>query len=131
MHCDSLSTYDVPLTRDQKVELVHSWQRHYNMQPRSDSRLTELYADGHVLMAPDQVARELLATDYIYKYTLYGETIEEFLRHVALAVKQQYSLTWTAPWDIVRFYGPIMLKIICLLTTDCRIPERMPDSSEA
>ena len=28
------------------MEAVHAWQRHYGMEPRSDSKLTQLYASG-------------------------------------------------------------------------------------
>ena len=71
--------------RESRIALVHAWQRHYGMEPRDDSKLTELFADGALGMGAqaDVVARELVVTDHIYKTTLYGEVIEEFLRRVA------------------------------------------------
>ena len=107
--CENPSSYD------ERVRLVHEWQRYYKMEPRKDSKLTEMFASGNLNMFPDQVARELMATDFIYKYTLYGELIEEFMRKVAGRLKCQYDLTWTSTWNIVRFYAPIGLKLICLL----------------
>tara|TARA_B110001450_G_scaffold124577_1_gene117255 strand:+ start:290 stop:658 length:369 start_codon:yes stop_codon:yes gene_type:complete len=108
-------------------EEVHQWQRHYNMEPRSDSRLTELYADGVVALPPDQVARELLAVDFLYRATLYGSLIEDFLREVAERLRRKHRLTWKATWDIVRFYGPMALKLMCLSSSYLTIPDRMPD----
>ncbi|RPF81921.1 MAG: hypothetical protein CBC65_001625 [Rhodothermaceae bacterium TMED105] len=122
--CENPSSYD------ERVRLVHEWQRYYKMEPRKDSKLTEMFASGNLNMFPDQVARELMATDFIYKYTLYGELIEEFMRKVAGRLKCQYDLTWTSTWNIVRFYAPIGLKLICLLQTQRVIPQYMPTPEE-
>ena len=113
--------------REERKEMVRYWQRAYNMVPRDDSKLTEMFANGETgNRQPDEVARELLATDYIYKKTLYGEIIEEFLRMVAHRLKEEHNLSWTATWSIVRFYGPMALKLICLMQTDESIPNCMP-----
>ena len=109
-----------------RVHAVQEWQRFYGMEPRSDSKLTEMFGRGELFMSPDEVARELMATDFIYKQTLYGELIEEFMRRVAAKIKRQHKLTWTDTWTIVRFYAPIALKIICLQMTDQCIPQCMP-----
>lgn len=121
---------EIPSSYDERVKLIHEWQRLYGMEPRKDSKLTEMFASGKLNMFPDQVARELMATDFIYKYTLYGELIEEFMRKVASRLKKQYNLTWTATWEIVRFYAPIGLKLTCLLQTQRVIPQHMPTSQE-
>ena len=123
-------TTEIPSSYDERVGLVHEWQRYYKMEPRKDSKLTDMFANGSLNMFPDQVARELMATDFIYKYTLYGEMIEEFMRKVAGRLKQQYDLTWTSTWNIVRFYAPIGLKLICLLQTQRVIPQYMPTPEE-
>ena len=100
------------------------------MEPRSDSKLTDLWLEGG---APEfsceaEVARELMATDYIYKTTLYPDVIEDYLRLVASKLKRQHpKLTWTQTWQIVRFYGPISLKIMCLKSACTCIPQRLPD----
>ena len=122
--------YEIPNSYDERVKLIHDWQRFYRMEPRNDSKLTELFASGNLNMSPDQVARELMATDFIYKYTLYGELIEEFMRKVADRLKRQYNLTWTATWQIVRFYAPMGLKLICLICTKRDIPQLMPTPDE-
>jgi hypothetical protein len=114
-----------------RTDMVRAWQRHYGMEPRDDSRLTRLFADGLVAMPPDMVARELLATDYIYKRTMYGELMPTFLRRVADRLRAAHpKLSWTATWDIVRFYGPIALKLMCITATGERIPDRMPADAE-
>lgn len=114
---------------EERVAMVHAWQRHLGMEPRADSKLTQLYAQGAVPLHPAEVARELLATDYIYRRTLYGELIEDFLRGVARALRAKYpALTWTQTWAVVRFYGPIALKLMCLSATGERIPDHMPAS---
>ena len=113
-------------TFEERVDIVHQWQRHYHMEPRSDSKLTTMFANGQLAMSADQVARELLATDFIYRHTLYGELIEEFFRHVANELKHHHDISWKATWEIVRFYGPIALKLICLMNTNNMIPQCMP-----
>ena len=110
-------------TRQARVDEVHAWQRRYGMEPRSDSSLTLLYADGMTgFMSADEVARELVCTDYIYKNTLYGEVIEEYMRCVAGMVRAQYRLSWTSVWGIVRMYAPIALKMQMVSATGIRIP---------
>ena len=81
---------------------------------------------GELAMPADQVARELVCTDFIYKQTLYGEVIEEFLRAVATRLRRRHRLSWTATWTIVRFYGPTALKLMCLSGCGLRMPERLP-----
>lgn len=110
----------------ERVALVHAWQRHYNMVPRADSRLTDLFARGLVRMNADEVARELIATDFVFQHTLYGEVIEEFLRRVADTLRERHRLSWTATWDIARFYGPIALKLMCVSSSGVTIPDRLP-----
>ena len=115
-----------PAEREARVAMVHAWQRHYGMEPRADSKLTELFADGQLgYTSADGVARELLATDVIYKRTLYGEVIEDFLRRVAARLRGEHpGLSWTATWHIVRFYGPIALTLMCVSSSGLVIPER-------
>ena len=81
------------------------------MEPRGDSHLTRLFAEGAVAEGADAVARELVATDHLYRSTLYGEYIEEFMRKVARRTKEKHGLTWKETWEIVSFYGPIALKL--------------------
>lgn len=105
---------------------VHEWQRFYCMEPRTDSHLTVRYAAGQCGWPADVVARELLATDFVYKNTLYGELLEAFLRVVAARLRHEFSLSWRATWEIVRFYGPIALRLMCLDATGERIPNVPP-----
>lgn len=113
----------------ERLELLQSWQRHYNMVPRDDSRLTKMFVSGECSMPVDQVARELMCTDYIFKFTPYGEVIEDFMREVAKRLKRRHKLSWTATWVIVKFYAPIALKLICMSASLQRIPNRMPDEN--
>lgn len=115
--------------KSQRLNDLHFWQKQYNMQPRDDSYLTGLFVNGHIDWPTDMVARELMCTDYIYKYTLYGEIIEEFMRCVAIHIKNEYNLSWTSTWNIVKFYGPIALKCICLSQTNNVIPNCLPEES--
>ena len=117
-----------PQTRQARIDMVHAWQRHYRMEPRSDSKLTQLFAEGALgTMPADEVARELLATDYIYKHTLYGELQEDVLRLIAARLRKMHKgLSWPSTWTFVRFYGPIALKLMCLSASGERIPNEMP-----
>jgi len=111
------------------LEALHAWQRYYNMEPRDDSKLTRLFVEGKVDWPVDVVARELMATDFIYKNTLYGEVIEEFMRGVADRLKRKHRLSWTATWDVVRFYAPIALKLMLLDRCGVRIPEALGNAA--
>jgi hypothetical protein len=94
------------------------------MEPRNDSRLTELFCKNQLSpeWTADVVARELVATDFIYKHTLYGEVIEDFMRGVAHKLREKYRLSWTTTWEIVRFYAPFALKLLCLERCGLAIP---------
>lgn len=112
------------ITASPKRDLVHSWQRHYGMEPRTDSKLTDLYVEGHLgWMGPDEVARELVATDFLYRETLYGVLLEDFLRGVAAELRTHHPrLSWSATWNIVRFYGPTALKLMVLSSAHLQVP---------
>lgn len=114
---------------NERRKQVQEWQRFYNMSPREDSRLTEMYAQGECDWSADVVARELVSTDFIYQNTLYGEVIETFMRLVATRLKKRHRLSWTATWQIVKFYAPIALKLICLERCGLRIPPMLPAKS--
>lgn len=109
----------------QRVAEVHAWQRHYGMEPRKDSALTELYASRMTPGVPaDEIARELVATDHIYKTTLYGEVLEEYMRKVAERLRGTFpGLSWTSTWAIVRAYAPNALKLMCVSSAGIVLPE--------
>ena len=115
--------------REMSREDVRRAQRRLNMTPREDSRLTELYVQGALpsYMTADVVARELMCTDYIYKHSLYGELIEEYMRLVADKLRSTYNLSWNATWDVTRFYAPMALKLMCVSSSGIHIPDAMPD----
>ena len=118
--------YDAALIHRRREE-VWKVQRQLNMTPRDDSRLTELYANGQLppYMTADVVARELMCTDFIFKNTLYGEVIEEYMRNVAALLRDMYKLSWDATWNITRFYAPIALKLMCVSSSCVRVPNVM------
>lgn len=109
----------------ERLALLHAWQRFYNMEPRADSRLTQRYVDGELDAPVDVVARELVATEFLYQQTMYGCLIEEFMRRVATRLREEHALSWSATWDIVRFYGPIALKLMCLSASGAVVPEHL------
>lgn len=116
---------DVTLHR--RREEVWEAQRQLNMTPRGDSRLTELFACGQLPthMTADVVARELMCTDFVFKNTLYGEVIEDYMRAVASSLRDTYKLSWDATWKITRFYAPIALKLMCVSSSGIRVPNAM------
>lgn len=110
-----------------RVAQVQEWQRFYAMEPRADSKLTVRYANGECgAMQADEVARELMCTDFLYKYTLYSDLLEAFLRRVAARLRRMYRISWKATWDIVRFYGPTALKLYALMSSHQCIPGKLP-----
>ena len=103
----------------QRVEWVHSAQRQYGMDPRNDSILTYKYAIGeNEDDVPSAIAAELVFVDKLYKQTPYGRLLEDVLRGIADSMKRKYNLPWNETWEIVRFYGPTMLKLYCLKHSD-------------
>ena len=106
-------------------EEVWAAQRQLNMTPRDDSRLTDLFANGQLPphMTADVVARELMCTDFIYRNTLYGEVIEDYMRAVAGFLRDHYKLSWNATWSITRFYAPIALKLMCVSSSGIGIAQ--------
>jgi hypothetical protein len=97
------------------------------MEPRTDSRLTELFCTDKLSedWTADIVVRELVATDFLFKNTLYGEILEDFMRMVAYELRRRYRLTWTKTWEIVKFYAPIALKLLCLERSGLMIPNNI------
>lgn len=104
----------------QRVGWVQSAQRQLGMEPRSDSILTYKYAIGDCEDddVPSSIAAELVLVDELYKQTDYGRLLEDVLRGIAHSMKLKYKLSWTETWEIVRFYGPTMLKLYCFKNSD-------------
>jgi hypothetical protein len=111
------------ISRELRIAEVQAWQTRYGMTPRDDSRLTELYADDLLEWSSDEVARELVCTDFIHRETLYGQIIEDFMRQVCHRLRAKYRLSWTSAWKIVRFYAPTALKCMCIDACSTRLPD--------
>ncbi len=103
----------------QKMELVHAAQRRLGMEPRDDSYLTFNYASGELdrddssAYVPSTIANELFIVDRIHKETTYSQILEDTMRELAHDIRAQYRLDWVTTWDIVRFYGPTLIKLYC------------------
>lgn len=125
---DNAAMDDTTLIQRRREEVCNA-QRQLNMTPRGDSRLTELFATGQLppYMTADLVARELMCTDFVYKNTLYGEVIEDYMRAVATSLRATHKLSWDATWNITRFYAPIALKLMCVSSSGIRVPNVMSD----
>ena len=109
---------------------VQEWQKFYGMSPRNDSALTVKFENGELpFHNPRSVARELVATHFIFQETLYGEVIEGYMRAVAERLRSAYRLSWSATWEIVRFYAPIALKLMMVCSANLRIPKFLRDHS--
>ena len=80
----------------ERIIEVQTIQRSWGMEPRNDSKLTVSYALGTCedeYPTSYDVAHELMFTDRIYKFTLYGQLIEDVMREVASIIKRKYSFT--------------------------------------
>ena len=55
----------------------------------------------------------------------YSEMLEEYMRRMAAEVKKRYLLSWSAVWGIVRFYGPMSLKLFMAERCQVHMPERL------
>ena len=100
----------------ERVDAVHAAQRARGMEPRGDSRLTQLFADGvadAVYASADDVAHELCVVDHIFRTTLYGEIIEDVMRRVAHELREATGrrLSWPDTWQVVRAHVPTLLKL--------------------
>lgn len=102
----------------QRMTLVHDAQRELGMDPRDDSQLTYNFAIKALEEEdnPRAIANELNIVNNLYNNTRYGVILEEVLRGIAQHVKDRYRLSWKDTWEIVRFYGPTMLKMHCFKT---------------
>ena len=109
-------------TYEERINQVCTYQKKFGMEPRNDSYLTKMYANNETEWNAETVAKELVCVDYIYKHTLYGEFIEDYMRCLASLVRNKYHLNWNDTWEIVRFYGPVSLKLMALTTSSTRIP---------
>ena len=97
-----------------RIASIHREQRELGMEPRNDSQLTFKYAIKEIDDAPREIANELMVVDRIYNDTEYSAIIEDVLREIAHHIKRKYNLSWSDTWELVRFYGPTMLKLYCL-----------------
>lgn len=106
-----------------RISAVHSAQRQLGMEPRDDSRLTYMYACGHEMQGqpPSTVAHELTIVNKIYQNTRYSYIIEDVMRELAKYIRKKYRLTWTNTWDIVQFYGPILIKLYSVKLHDLEL----------
>ncbi len=107
---------------EQRVNKVMEYQKKFGMEPRTDSYLTKMYGNQETEYSAEEVAKELVCVDYIFKNTLYGEFQEDYMRELAKLVKNKYMISWTDAWDIVKYYGPISLKLMCLISAKEKIP---------
>lgn len=99
----------------QRIRQIHTAQQRIGMIPRDDSVLTFKYAieDPEVDDVPSSIANELYIVDMLYQKTSYGRILEPALREIAAYVKRRYRIPWGDVWNIVRFFGPTMLKLYC------------------
>ncbi len=110
------------MSYDERMCELETLQKMYGMEPRKDSYLSKMYANYETDLCALDVVKELISVDYIYKNTLYGEMIQDYMRELAKLIKENYNLTWTQTWEIVRFYGPDSLKLMSIISTDTEIP---------
>lgn len=107
---------------EQRVNEVVEFQKKFGMEPRTDSYLTKMYGNKETEYSAEEVAKELVCVNYIFTNTLYGELQEDYMRQLAKLLKNKYNLTWTSAWEIVKYYGPISLKLLCLTSSNEHIP---------
>ena len=110
---------------ENRLALLQAKQRELGMVPRQDSLLTKKWLNGEVNESADEIAKELMCTHFLYKNTLYSEMLEEYMRRMAAEVKKRYLLSWSAVWGIVRFYGPMSLKLFMAERCQVHMPERL------
>ena len=112
--------------RKARLVELHRWQRLYDMEPREDSELTRRYVAGEIAWPVDVVARELVATHFLYRSTLYGEWLQDYMRGMARRLRARHPrLSWSDTWTIVRFYGPFTLKLYMVMQCQAPIPSRL------
>jgi hypothetical protein len=98
-------------------------QMRNGMMPRNDSRLTWRFCTGELSdLTEADIAKELVAVDFVHTQTAYGDMLPAVMRHVAADVAATYGLDWTRTWGIVREYVPDMMKLFCLERSGKQIP---------
>lgn len=132
--CDAMASCPDDAKKNVEARRAAVWaaQREMGMVPRGDSHLTEQFAQGTCdpeYCSAAVVAKELVMVHFIHTETLYGQIIEDVMRHVARWFHDDWHLTWTDAWTIVRRYVPSMLKFHCMrmagmtVNTSVAIPE--------
>jgi hypothetical protein len=96
------------------------------MEPRHDSALTDLFVNAQTDAPAPEVARELMATDFLYKHTLYDVLQEDFFRAFAARLRSTHALSWKATWEVTRAYAPTALKLMMLERCGVSIPPCLP-----
>lgn len=91
---------------------------------RADSKLAQRFLNGEFPdMDEHQVARELATIQYLYEHTAYGKVLEDRLRVIAADVKRRHPrVPWSTIWQIVRAYGPSIVKCEAVCATGGTIP---------
>jgi len=105
----------------------------HNFKLRDDSRLAFLWATGRLDPTWDagEVCHEMMSMQFICANTCYNEVSQPFLRCLANGFKKKYKLkSWSTTWNIVREYGPDILKLICLVESGLQVPNFMMYSGE-
>ena len=106
----------------------------YSFELRDDSRLAFLWATGRLHCSWDamEVCHEMMSIQFICANTLYTDLSQPFLRCLAKGLKEKYKLkSWSTTWNIVREYGPDILKLICLVDSGVQIPNFVFYAGEA
>ena len=117
---------------EQRRQQIHNLQKYYGMIPRDDSKLTRLFINSQTDETADAIAKELVATHFLYSNTLYGEMIETYMKQAAKRLRQMYpELSWKDTWKIMQFFGPISLKLLMISRCLVQIPERLTEIADS
>lgn len=78
--------------------------------PRDDSQMAFLFARGETNKTLAETVNEIRLVNLLYDHTDYKTTVEDSLRGIAQKINED-GLGWRQTWQIVRKYGPVMMKI--------------------
>lgn len=120
---------DEALRAERRLQIERVF-RERDIPIREDSVLIRRFVDGTcdvTYATADDVANTMHAVDYVYKRTVYGEVVQDTLRHLADGLHAEYPLvSWTQLWETVREHAPLALKLQCLAVSGTDVVDSDP-----
>ena len=112
--------------------LLRSWTPY---RLRDDSRLAFQHASGAMDFHPiwkhkELVVHEMATQQFVCAHTPYVTMLSPALREMTARLKTKYGLkSWKVAWEIVRDYGPDLVRYAVLEESKLQLPDFSPNQN--